>query len=298
MYAGWAMSEKHVVFERGPWWLGVFLAVILVQSIAGNLVASVWDLGPDVPVLGFNLLVVFIELALIGVIWWFMRQDGVAFAEIGLSATLIGPALVTVTAFYLILNSVVIGLGLLVAGPAVSGYQWTVPPTHAVGWFGIQLAIAAVVEELAFRGYIQSKVITLIGSETRVGLGIGIVVQSALFAAIHVPRVLTSGVPDTQTLAGFGGLLFLSGLGYGILYELTQNLYIPILVHAAGNMPGTLGIVFFDLGGFPPWMRTVYPLVYLALFAIIIAVYRQRAFDAGQLPVWSTRQYRGDRTTT
>lgn len=290
------MSEKHVVFDRGPWWLGLFLAVILVQSIAVNLIASVWNLGPDIPVLDFNILAVLIELALIGGIWWFMRQEGVAFGEIGLSTTLIGPALVTVTGFYIALNILVIGLGLLVAGPAVSGYQWTLRPTLAVGWFLIQLAIAAVVEELAFRGYIQSKAITLIGSETRIGIGIAIIVQSALFAAIHVTRILTSGVPGTQTLVGYGGILFLSGLGYGVLYELTQNLYIPILIHAAGNMPGTLGIVFFDLGAFPSWASIAYPLVYLALFGIVITIYRQWAFDAGQMPVWSTRRYRGDKT--
>lgn len=292
------MFEKHVVFERGPWWLGAFLAVLLVQSIAGNLIANVWGLGPDIPVLEFNLLAVSIELALVGGIWWFLRQEGVSVAEIGLSTTLIAPAVVTVTAFYIALNILVIGLGLLVAGPTVIGYQWTLPPTLAVGWFVIQLAIAAVVEELAFRGYIQSKALTLIGFENRIGIGIAIVVQSALFAAIHVPRVLISGVPGTQTLVGYGGILFLSGLGYGILYELTQNLYVPILVHAAGNMPGTLGIVFYDLGAFPSWASIAYPLVYLVLFAIVIGVYRQWAFDAGHMPVWSTRRHRGDNTIT
>jgi len=290
------MSGKHVVFERGPWWLGVFLVVVLVQSVAANVVASVWEFGPGIPVLEYNALAVLVELALVGGIWWFIRREGVGFADIGLSTTLIGPALVTVAAFYIALNVLVVGTGRLVAGPAVSGYQWPVSPIVAVWWFLVQLAIAAIVEELAFRGYVQSKVIALIGSETRVGIGTAIVVQSALFAAIHVPRVLTSGVPGTQALAGYGGMLFLSGLGYGILYELTQNLYIPILVHAAGNMPETIGIVFFDLGAFPSWASTIYPLVYLALFAVVIAVYRQRAFDAGKMPVWSTRSYRGDGT--
>lgn len=290
------MSGEHVVFDRGPRWLGAFLVVVLVQSVAVNVVASVWDVGPEIPVVEYNALAVLIELALVGGIWWFMRQEGVGFADIGLSTTLLGPALVTVAAFYVALNVLVVGPGLLVAGPAAGGYQWPVSPTVAVGWFLVQLAVAAVVEELAFRGYVQSKVIALIGGGTRAGVGVAIVVQSALFAAIHVPRVLTSGVPGTQALAGYGGMLFLSGLGYGILYELTQNLYIPILVHAAGNMPGTIGIVFFDLGAFPPWASAIYPLLYLALFAAVVAVYRRWAFDAGRMPVWSTRRYRGDGT--
>lgn len=283
------MSGNRVVFEKGAWWLGVFLIVVTVQTVAVNVVASVWDLGPDIPVLEANALAVLLELALVGGVWWFVRKEGVAFAEIGLSARLVAPAVGIVTGFYLALNVLGIGFGMLVAGPAVVGYQWTVPPIDAVLQFFYYLVVAAIVEELTFRGYVQSKVVALVGGDTRVGIGIGIVIASALFVGIHVPRVVTSGVPGTQSVVGYGSILFLSAFGYGILYELTQNLYIPILVHAAGNVPGTLGIVFFDVGGFPGWAGVAYPFAYLALFGVVIAGYRRWAFGTGQLPVWTAR---------
>lgn len=287
------MSDDPIVFERGTWWLGVFLVALFAQAIATNAIANIWELGADVTLLGFNALAVLLKVAFLAVIWWFIHEDGIALAEIGLATSLLAPALVTVAGFYLLLNVVVIGLGLLVADSTVLGYQWTLPPLEVLGWFGMQLAIAAIGEELAFRGYIQSKVIALVGSQTRVAIGLGILVQSVLFVALHGPRVVVSGIPGTQALAAYGGILFLSAVGYGVVYELTQNLYIPILIHAAGNMPGTIGITFFDLGAFPAWMSIAYPLLYLALFAVVIVGYRRWALETGQFPVWSHRRSHG-----
>lgn len=261
-----------------------------IQIVAGNVAASVWDVGPDIPVVEANALAVLIDLALIAGVWRVLLQEGVEVAEIGLSTTLVAPAIGAVAVFYVALNVVGIGLGVLVAGSSVVGYQWPLPPIRAVAWFVYVLAVAGIVEELVFRGYIQSKVIALVGGDTRLGIGIGIVVQSALFTASHAPKVLTSGVPGTEAVTGLGGILYLSGLGYGILYELTQNLYIPILVHVAGNMLGAIGIVFFDTGAFPPWAGVAYPRMYLALFSVVLVGYRRCAFDAGRMPVRSARR--------
>lgn len=274
----------------------MFLVVVIAETVAGKVVSSVWSLGPVIPVVETNALSALFKIALIGGVWWFARKEGVGFDDVGLSTTLVGPAIVAVTAFYLALNVLGIGFAMLVAGPAAVGYQWFEPPAYAAAWFIEGLVLAAIVEELVFRGYIQSKVIAIVGSDTRSQIGVGIVIASVLFAAIHIPRILTSGVPGAQSLAGYGGILFLSGLMFGILYELTHNLYIPILLHAAGNMPGTIGIIFFDLGAFPAWANVVYLLMYLALVGIVIAGYRRWAFDTGKMPVWTTRSNKPDAT--
>jgi membrane protease YdiL (CAAX protease family) len=140
-----------------------------------------------------------------------------------------------------------------------------------------------------YRGYVQSKVIAILGSDARVQIAIGIVTASVLFVLSHAPRVIMSGIPGTQSLTGYAGILFLSAVGYGVVYELTHNLWIPILIHAAGNMPGTIGIIFFDVGALPAWARSVYPLMYLALFAIVIVGYRRWAHHRGRMPVWGVR---------
>jgi membrane protease YdiL (CAAX protease family) len=283
------MSGKRVIFEGPGWWVGAFVTVVAVQIVAANVIASVWNLGPDIPVIGANALAFLLNIAIIGVVWRWMRMEGIRFRDVGFSLELLGPAILGVGVFYLMLNLLGIGLGVLATGPSVAGYQWVVPPARAAAEFVYVLVAAAIVEELVYRGYIQSKVIAIIGDDVRVRTGIGIVTASVLFVLSHVPRVLTGGIPGQQSLTGYAGILFFSAIGYGFIYELTHNLYIPILIHAAGNMPGTIGIIFFDVGALPAWARSVYPLMYLALFAIVIVGYRRWARDNGRMPVWTDR---------
>lgn len=283
------MSGKRIIFDGPDWWLGAFVTVVAVQIVAAKTIASVWNLGPDIPIIGANVLAFLLDIAMIGVVWWWMRMEGVRFRDVGLSLDLLGPAILGVGVFYLLLNLLGIGLGVLATGSSGVGYQWVVPPARAAAEFVYALIAAAIVEELVYRGYIQSKVIASIGSDARTRIAIGIVTASGLFVLSHVPRVLTSGIPGQQPLTGYAGILFLSAIGYGVIYELTHNLYIPILIHAAGNMPGTIGIIFFDVGAFSAWARSLYPLMYLALFAIVIVGYRQWAHDKGRMPVWTGR---------
>jgi membrane protease YdiL (CAAX protease family) len=155
--------------------------------------------------------------------------------------------------------------------------------------FAEALLFAALVEEVAFRGYLQSKMIAVLPSTTRFRGAFGVVVASVLFVIAHVPRVLTSGVPGTQALATYGALLLFSGLSFGLLYEYTQNLYVPILVHAAGNMPGTIGIVFFDTSALQGGAFAAYVVLYLVLVVTLVAVYRRVAIGLLERRAWSER---------
>lgn len=283
------MTGTRVTFDGGVPWLLAFLAVVVVYAVTIQLIGSVWALGPALPLVETNVLGGLLDLGLVGVVWWFLRQEGVRFADIGVSTALVVPGVVTVAVFYLLLNAFGIGLAVATAGLGAVGYQWTVPPVTAVAEFGYYLLVAGIVEELAFRGYLQSKVVALLGGDTRTRVAVGVAVASALFAAIHAPRVLVSGVPGSQTATGYGAILFVSGVGYGVLYELTQNLSVPVLVHAAGDMSGTIGLVFFDVGAFPAWGVVVYLLGYLGLFGVVVLGYRRWAVEADRLPVWTSR---------
>jgi membrane protease YdiL (CAAX protease family) len=282
-------QTNHITFNRGSGWIGLFVVALVLYLVGTRLLEGVLRVGPVLP--GGETTVVegavqFVPLVLA---LWFLRAEGVSLAGIGLSRDRIVPALVAVTGFYVLLNVVGIGLVLPTAGASATGYQWSVSPVMALVAFVNALIFAAFVEEVAFRGYLQSKVIAVLPSTIRFRGSVGVITASVLFTLAHVPRVLTSGIPGTQALATYGALLLFSGLGFGLLYEYTQNLYVPILIHAAGNMPGTMGIMFFDTSVLQGGTFAAYALLYLTLAASLVVVYRRVAIGSLELQSWSGR---------
>jgi membrane protease YdiL (CAAX protease family) len=282
-------QNSHVTFEGGTGWIGLFLVAFLLYLVVTRALGDTLSVGPVLPGVELTVLEAVVQFIPLAIALWFLQSEGVSLAEIGLAREQILPALFTFTSLYLLLNAVGIGLSLSTAGASAVGYQWTVPPVMALVAFAEALLFAALVEEVAFRGYLQSKVIAVLPSTTRFRGAFGVVAASVLFAVAHVPRVLTSGVPGTQALATYGALLLFSGLSFGLLYEYTQNLYVPILVHAAGNMPGTIGIVFFDTSALQGGALAAYVLLYLVLVVTLVAVYRRVAIASLERRSWSER---------
>ncbi|WP_299264724.1 CPBP family intramembrane glutamic endopeptidase [Halorientalis sp.] len=282
-------QNSHVTFEGDTGWIGLFVGAFLLYLVGTRALGDTLRVGPVLPELEVTVLEAAVRFIPLAIALWFLRSEGVSLAEIGLARDQIVPALFSVTGLYLLLNAVGIGLLLPIAGASAVGYQWTVPPVMALVVFAEALLFAALVEEVAFRGYLQSKVIAVLSSTTRFRGAFGVVAASVLFALAHAPRVLTSGVPGTQALATYGAFLLFSGLSFGLLYEYTQNLYLPILVHAAGNMPGTIGIVFFDTSTLQGGALAAYVLLYLVLVVTLVAVYRRVAIGSLERRSWSER---------
>lgn len=248
-----------------------------------------WPLVPAVPGVGIDALALFINLSLLALVWWALQRERVDFGDLGMSTALVVPGVVAVVGFYVTLNLVAAALALATVGTRALGYQWTVPPLQAGVDFVYLLVVAGVVEEVVFRGYLQSKLVALLDDGSRVRVGLAVFGASALFVASHVPRVLVSGVPGSQSLVGYVALLFLSGLVFGMLYELTENLTVPVLVHTAGNMPGTIGFLFVDVGALPGWATITYLFGQVALLGLVVAVYRRWGESRGLVPVWGRR---------
>jgi membrane protease YdiL (CAAX protease family) len=285
------MSDQNgrVTFEGGTGWIGLFLVAFLLYLVGTRALGDTLRVGPVLPGVELTVLEAAVRFLPLIIALWFLQSEGVSLAEIGLARDQVLPALFSVAGLYLLLNAVGIGLSLSTAGAGAVGYQWTVPPVMALVAFAEALLFAALVEEVAFRGYLQSKVIAVLPKTTRFREAFGVVAASVLFAVAHVPRVLTSGVPGTQALITYGALLLFSGLSFGLLYEYTQNLYVPILVHAAGNMPGTIGIVFFDTSALQGGALAAYVLLSLVLVVTLVAVYRRVAIGSLERRSWSER---------
>jgi membrane protease YdiL (CAAX protease family) len=280
------VSSRTVSFDGGLRTLTGFLLMTVAALVLSR---YQWPLVPTVPVINVDVLALLIDLSLLGIVWWALKRERVSFETLGISTTLVVPGVVAVVGFYVALNLVAATLALTTVGSGALGYQWTVPPLQAGIMFVYLLIVAGVVEEVVFRGYLQSKLVALLGDDSRVRIGLAVLGASALFMLSHAPRVLFSGVPGSQSLVGYGMLLLLSGLIFGMLYELTENLTIPVLVHTAGNMPGTIGFLFVDVGALPGWATITYLISQLALLGLTVAVYRRWGRGQGFVPVWGRR---------
>lgn len=288
--SGWIREpDRPLTFRGGPAWLLAFLVAGSLVVIARRYANYVWELGPTIPIVGDHLGSAVLALVLLGLAVAVVRIEQVALADLGLAPALFLPGAVAIGAYYVALNAVTAGIALAAGVPSAVGYQWSVPPAEAVVVFVYMAVLAGLVEELVFRGYLQNRFVAMAPGDRRVRVAVGILIASALFAAYHVPRVLTGGLPAGMEASGYLGLLFVNGIGFGLLYEFTQNLYVPILVHAAGNMPGTAGIIFFDVGPLPAWATALYAAAYLGLIVAVVLAYRRWAIQAGLMPVWDGR---------
>lgn len=91
-------------------------------------------------------------------------------------------------------------------------------------------------EELLYRGVIQNRLRESFSAPVAIGLA------TALFAAVHAPALAgpLSGRALTITM------LFFPGLVFGITYELTENVVVPVAIHAAYNAT-LFGLAYLSL---------------------------------------------------
>jgi membrane protease YdiL (CAAX protease family) len=180
----------------------------------------------------------FAVLAAVGLVA--LRRDGVRLADLGLSSRHLFPG---VAAF----GGVWVALNLLGAGiAAATGNAWrigllfeTTPilvqgiPAPWVTTLAHFLVVGAV-EEFLFRGYFQSKVIALVGDGTRPRIALGIVISALVFGLGHVPGAMVAGA-GVKGAVSLSLITAVSGIAFGVLYELTRNLYFLALLHAIGD---------------------------------------------------------------
>ncbi len=215
---------------------GVWVATLGVLAVlVGNAVAGIEFPAWVGPVAAVGKWALFALSALV-----LLRIEGVRPVELGLSKRDLLIAVGVGTGVYLGLNLVGAALA------AVSGAPWglAVLLEQPTRWTGVPAPLAvslaadflvvALVEEFVFRGYLQSKLIARFGDDTWWRVGAGILVASLVFGVLHAPGAIVAGASLGEVLLVLA-MLSMSGLAFGLLYELTGNIYFVAVLHAIGN---------------------------------------------------------------
>lgn len=221
-------TERAVSIDNDPTWLLVFLAVVAAYIGMGQFVDA--TVASESAVIQHTVEAVwFLGLATIGAV--FLYIDSADATDIGLARRFVLPGVGAFLAIWVGLNGIGVGLAVL------SGNPWGFDVLTPVAVGSLVAAMSyAFIEEFVFRGYLQGKVRSVLGANSTLQRGVAIVTAGILFGLGHVPRILLEGGYVSGTsVAGTLLVLTLSGIGFGVMYELTENLYLVGLLHGLGN---------------------------------------------------------------
>jgi membrane protease YdiL (CAAX protease family) len=205
---------------------GFALAIVGLQALFfAGYVGSVGSIPPAAQALAAALQ--FVGFLLVGM--WYLRWRG---RDAGLFRIAVpslrdaGWAVAGLVGLFVLLNVVSVLIGLLGVESAenaavVSGRQ---QPTLFLYLIGVTLLFTAPAEELLFRGLIQGLF------RSAYGVLPGILITAVLFGVVHFVALAGGGspVPYIAVAAALGVVL-------GAIYERTENLAVPIVVHGLYN---------------------------------------------------------------
>ena len=241
-------------------------------SLAERLQALLGPVWPLVVAVGLSALAFLAALVFVVVGAGTLLILGVAVLEdlvllVGISILLQGVGFVVVAIGYLAVRGVGIGY-LRVRWPTLRDFGWMVaglfglfavlivvgglaellapaePADHEIAELGVQqpelllflvplmLLVVGPGEEILFRGVIQTRLVEAYGTAA------GIVTASVLFAVAHLPAYGGGGAEAWVSVT----VLFVASLVFGAIYEVTDNLVVPAVVHGVYNSILVLGL--------------------------------------------------------
>jgi len=111
-------------------------------------------------------------------------------------------------------------------------------PVLFLYYLPVVILLNAPAEELLFRGVVQGLI------RRAYGVVPGILGAAAIFGLVHYSALVASGSAGAYIVIALG-----SGIVLGILYEYTENLLVPIVVHASWNCLVYLSLYVETTGG-------------------------------------------------
>lgn len=135
-----------------------------------------------------------------------------------------------------IINIITVFIGVEIAENAIFGIAED-NPVYILYFIPIMLLLVAPVEELLFRGILQSVL------RESYNMNIGLFIASLLFGLIHIPA---AGGISMGALA-YVITTFLLGYVLGYIYEIKKSLLIPIVIHGVYNSILLIGFYYVQI---------------------------------------------------
>lgn len=219
------------------WW---HLLLLFILNVA------LFQLGGIVIILAFGEFLTYSNLSIItlllsfltnfGLFWIFgIKTEKLTWTEVGLKPFNLGgwkyPILAILTTILIFIFRLLLGVILaLLFPPEVDDSAINVITAGGNFWFGLLISSLGIpiVEELFYRGLIYK------GLRQRYNIWLAILVSSLFFGIAHLDLIQ-------------GILAFVMGLFLALLYEKSNSLYIPILMHILNNLISFL-LTWFLMG--------------------------------------------------
>jgi len=98
-------------------------------------------------------------------------------------------------------------------------------------WLIVLSVATAFIEETIFRGYFLTRFENVFNNSLYANLG-----AAALFSLIHLPITLFLLKPDLITMIAYLILMFVQGVGNGMIFQQRKSIVAPTVSHALWNM--------------------------------------------------------------
>jgi membrane protease YdiL (CAAX protease family) len=155
-------------------------------------------------------------------------------SDIGLRARDLWPAVLSALALWTFLNMGVAAWWLLQGQPLIPEPSWTKPLATTGKLIG-QLFGNALAEEVLFRGFLTVQLIILFRRFGRfAAVAGGVSLAQAIFALVHIPMLVRTGVQWRQMPSIFTAL-FVVGVMLACIYLVTRNLFVAVGAHALND---------------------------------------------------------------
>jgi len=108
-------------------------------------------------------------------------------------------------------------------------WHWPHPTWDLAEFLAVQTVVVALPEELFFRGCLLELLERRFPPQRRIaggGVGVALVLSSAAFAVVHLPRTGDPGMLAT----------FFPGLVFGWMRSATRSILAPVMAHSASNV--------------------------------------------------------------
>ena len=162
-------------------------------------------------------------------VFYLVKKEGKGLRSLGVTSKNLFPAI-----YYSLFLGVIFALEGVVANYIkYSELDFSANVREGLIFYSLGLSlIVAITEEITFRGYIFSRLKSVLDNSAKANL-----ITSSLWGAIHIPLGIFWYEFSFRSLIGYFLLVFIFGIGSAFVFDKTKNIFSSILLHIFWTWP-------------------------------------------------------------